>query len=186
MTACDKGLQGTQTMRTLFKAILATVALAAPMYANAIPITWNYAGVCTAGDCGEVPSVTGTLTGDPNLFGDPEYLSEFILGEVLSYNFWFGGHNVSGSGAIGEYRLDANRNIIGGSMIFGNLSLNFADVGASSWSFIDKDCFLIFCSIDTEAYGSGSYTRAVPEPATLSLLGLGLLGFGLIRRRRPR
>ena len=171
-------------MRTLFKAILATVALAAPVYANAIPITWNYSGVCTAGDCGEVPSVTGTLTGDPNLFGDPGYLSEFIIGEVLSYNFWFGGHNVSGSGAIGEYQLDANRNIIGGSMIFGSLSLN-ADVGAGSWSFTDKDCFFIFCSIDTQAYGTGSYSRAVPEPATLSLLGLGLLGFGLVRRRRP-
>lgn len=173
-------------MRTLFKAILATVALAAPMYANAVPITWNYSGVCTHGDCGEVPSVTGTLTGDPNLFGDPDYLSEFIIGEVLSYSFSFGGHVISGTGAIGEYRLDASRNIIGGSMLFANLSLNFADVGAGSWSFIDKDCHFIFCHIDTEAYGSGSYARAVPEPATLSLLGLGLLGFGLVRRRRTR
>lgn len=119
-------------MRTLFKAILAAVALAAPLYANAIPLTWNYSGVCTSGDCSEVPAVTGTLTGDPDLFGNPGYLSEFLIGEVLSYNFWFGGYNVSGSGAIGEYQLDAARNIIGGSMIFGNLSLNFADVGASS------------------------------------------------------
>ena len=69
-------------------------------------------------------------------------------------------------------------------MIFGNLSLNFADVGAWNWTFIDKDCGWFSCRIDTEAYGSGSYTRAVPEPTTLSLLGLGLLGFGLISRRR--
>jgi hypothetical protein len=171
-------------MRTLFKAILATVALAAPLYANAIPVTWNYSGVCTSGDCGEVPGVTGTLTGDPTLFGDSGHLTEVIIGEVLSYNFWFGSHNISGTGAIGEYTLDANRNITGGSMIFGNLSLKLADVGAWTWTFIDKDCGWFSCRIDTEAYGSGSYTRAVPEPTTLSLLGLGLLGFGLISRRR--
>ena len=172
-------------MRTLFKAILATVALAAPMYANAIPMTWNYSGACTSGDCDEVPSVTGSLTGDPTLLGEPDFLSEIIFGEVLSYNFWFGSHNISGSGAIGEYRLDANRNIIGGSMLFGNLSLSFADVGAGSWSFFDIDCSRHGCDV-TDAEGTGSYARAVPEPATLSLLGLGLLGFGLIRRRRAR
>ena len=112
-------------MRTLFKAILATVALAAPVYANAIPITWNYSGVCLSGDCSEVPSVSGTLTGDPSLFGDPDYLSEFIIGEVLSYSFSFGSHVISGTGAIGKYQLNANRDIIGGSMIFGESVAQF-------------------------------------------------------------
>jgi hypothetical protein len=179
-------------MRTLFKAILATVALAAPMYANAIPITWNYSGVCTGGDCDDAYSIKGTLTGDSTLdiFGDDGHLSHaLLLGEVTHYSFQIrdsGGNirdNVQGLAALGSYTLDSNRNIVGGSMKFDNLLLN---VGAWSWDFFDIDCHGFRCSI-TDAEGSGSYTQAssVPEPATLSLLGLGLLGFGLIRRRRP-
>lgn len=40
-----------------------------------------------------------------------------------------------------------------------------------------------FVGIDDIRYGTAG-TTPVPEPATLSLLGVGLLGFGLMRRRR--
>src|SRR5262245_24614925 len=109
-------------MRSLLKAILATVALAAPLYANAIPITWTYAGVCTAGDCDDIPSISGTLAGDPALLGNPSSLSEFILfGELTSYSFNVGGYSFSGTRGEGSYDLDAAGNIVGGSMTFANL-----------------------------------------------------------------
>jgi hypothetical protein len=176
-------------MRALIKAIVATVALAAPMYANALPITWNYFGVCTAGDCGVVPSITGTLVGDSTLdpFGDDNHLTDlFLIGELTSYDFTIGGFHFSGDDAFGNYRLDSLGNIIDGSMRFGSLglTLTIGDVSDAQWSF---DCAFFICRGGVEASGRGSYTKAtaVPEPTTLSLLGLGLLAFGLVRRRRP-
>jgi hypothetical protein len=174
-------------MRTLFKAIVATAALVAPMYANAIPMTWTYTGACDAGDCDVVPSITGSLSGDPGILWPYDELNEVLIGDVTSYDFWIGSYHLSGNVALGSYQLDGAGNITGGSMTFGDLAtLEFLGVGTGRWTFSDSSCFLIFCRTDVEASGSGSYARvtSVPEPATLSLLGLGLLGLGVARRPR--
>lgn len=163
--------------------------LALPSLSFAIPMTWNYTGACTAGDCDVVPSVTGTLSGDPELLWPNDQLDQIVVfGDVTSYSFTIGSYVYSGSSALGNYQLDSSGNIVGGSMTFGDLfSLEFLDLGSATWSFSDTDCrFFIFCGKVVEASGAGGYSTvtAVPEPAMLSLLGFGLMAFGFVRRRR--
>ena len=42
------------------------------------------------------------------------------------------------------------------------------------------------CEDSDKSYGSGTPTTPVPEPATLTLLGTGLLGLAFVRRRKSR
>jgi hypothetical protein len=168
--------------------MVASLALLAalPSVSLAVPTTWTYTGTCSVGDCDVVPSISGTLTGDPELFGPPDELNQFILGDINSYTFQFGGYELSGFAGFGTYVLDAAGNIIGGSMSFGDIfKLEFLDVGSATWTFLDENLF----QRDVRASGTGGYAKAgggtpVPEPGVLSLLGLGLLAFGLTRRRR--
>ena len=165
-------------------AVIAAVALVSGQ-ALAVPVTWNYSGACTAGDCSKVPTITGTLNGDASKYGDSDELGQlFYFGEVSSYSFTLGGNTYSGSNALGAYDLDAAGNIIGGSMqFFGDFFQLDLSVGAFSWYFFDENGF--GHRDDVEVWGKGSYSStSVPEPAILSLLGLGLLSLGFARRRK--
>jgi hypothetical protein len=175
-------------MKLTTMSVLALAAFVAPSFASAIPITWNYSGICTGGDCEVIPAVTGAVTGDPTVLAPFNQLDEplFSAGDLTGYTFSIGSLVLSGTGATawGSYQLDASGNIVGGEMLFGQLfQLRFLGVGSATWAFIDG-------LTERNAAGIGGYTisngttRAVPEPGALSLLGLGLLVLGIAVRRR--
>ena len=102
----------------------------------------------------------------------------------------------TGYNALGFFMTDPND--AGGRFDIGGLGFNFADIFGSSLgsgkqfyiSIYDADVSTlasvsVFSNASGDGYGIDQLTVGkVPEPGTLALLGLGLAGLGISRRRK--
>jgi PEP-CTERM motif len=163
------------------KRLLAVVALLTPLAAGAVPISYDYDIVASEG------SVAGSFTGD-----DANTDGTLTAGEILSFMGTATGTAFTG----GPFTIDAAEAIIN-SFTFNIATLNLSEffVGNGLGAFAGRETIILSPTslfIEFGPRGSGralvsvtvTPVTAVPEPGSLALLGIGLAGLGLMRRRK--
>lgn len=137
--------------------------------------------------------VRGTVSGDYvafNAFANPGDVLAISSGDTFDFNSTY---------LTAAWNHDLNINVQGylnGSLVY-NQTVVVSDDASTLFNFnylgIDQLKFVSFGGTDAGTPGGGEHfvmdnftynAQAVPEPATIGLMGLGLLGFVLTRRKR--
>jgi PEP-CTERM motif-containing protein len=143
---CGEAKQGNKKMRSLFKAVVATAALAVPLYANAIPVTFDLAGapkssvavtdftpgglLCLLTGCGvdvTLNPLLGSVTSTLNNPGDSFNFNFFNI------NFYgLGGGSGEISATLG-FDAPAGAPTIGGDAIGAFFTIGILTAGSLDW-----------------------------------------------------
>lgn len=181
----------------VFKGLLAAVLLAGSFAANAVPMVWtdyrDFNPDIKIGSGGSYPYYHD-ITDGPNGYNP---FQDILVGYDLSVNLYDDGGNWDGGEAarINVSILDGFWGVLDGDRTYFSLSgteyggwsvSGFATLFLTGYYFVTIDSlygdFYLGSSLLT-AWGQ-DYTTSVPEPTTLSLFGLSLLGLGFAARRR--
>ena len=175
--------------------LLAAGALAGPMAANAALITFDltYSGAPFENSA----VASGSITFDDAILPVPGTVINEpadVLG-VIAFSISVSGAS-AGNGTFGlndvtpwiwavGAGLDLPQNLVGQDAFFDFNWCGVAFVGCVAPAPGGVDAFIIVTNAETgdPLLLTSMSPRAVPEPGTLALLGLGLLGLGVTRRR---